>query len=62
MTVAELIAKLQEMPQDMRVLTHGDDRVDFVDVVEVEVMVIQKNDFTDHLDFGKAKKMTAVVL
>jgi len=62
MKVSELIAQLEKLPQDMRVLTPGDDCVDYRDANGVEVAVIRKDVFTKHLNFGKSKQMTAVVI
>ncbi len=62
MTVAELIAKLQTLPQELIVLTAGDNSPDYRNVKTIEVEAIKESVFTDCLDFGDAEQITAVVL
>jgi len=43
MTVSELIAKLQTMPQDMRVVTGGFDESNFDDIETIETIKLRLN-------------------
>jgi hypothetical protein len=62
MTVAELIAKLKEMPHDLRVLTPGDDQVDYRGVEGVEIHIMRKRKYSADFERYKERRQAVVML